>query len=109
MYVVKHETYPGDAVENSYQEGEIQVKKGIAVVRHVETKDYLFKLGYEFLGEIEKPEDLNQFLMNYEASLAGEAGSGLDVKQVDISNAGQVQGESSEKLTPRYWWDKDET
>jgi len=106
MYVVKHETFPGNCIEHSYQEGEIKIVNGIAVVQHVETKDYMFKLGYELVGEIEHPSQL-------EALLAGKLKKEEETA-APVADVGPDLARTMEKIldplgqTPQgdYWWQK---
>lgn len=61
LYVLESPSGPANVKEYFYS-GTIEVKNHVALVESEGAKTYLFHLGYRYLGDIENPDQLEEFL-----------------------------------------------
>ena len=111
LYVLKHVKadagFPEVTKEYPYAEPEIVVTKGIGVCELDATKEYMFTLGYDVIGQIEKREDLDVFLESLSKSEEkivvpiSNPSLQVDIKDVIDLKEGMVV---SDKPPVPLWW-----
>lgn len=102
MFVMKYQfPCPAEVTEFGYLE-QIDVHNGIAVVQYEATRDYLFSVGYDEIGQISRIEELHDLLLSKSNSQkSGETikestslAAGVTVSPVIMSNPGNR----------KFWW-----
>lgn len=90
--------------EHGYLE-QVQVdKNGIGVCKEAPTKDYLFSIGYDEIGQINAMEDLPAFLDKYngkEVLVQATPQKPKIVSVADILNKPSVGSDDTDK---KFWW-----